>query len=460
LTPVELQRFLHIPSAVTVTVRDLVQGLLIGSQILGLGNLTDTITEQANAFAHAAEEYAERGQFAQAVEAHFRAAEQFLLATSYTSDPEAVRTLKLLYSNHTRQGKDLQRRLQQHSTARANAAAAVAAATATSPPTTRTPTFPPSAATSPQATPVLRSRPVSATSQPPRRLDTGAAAVIPVRGDTPDSTLLGTVASPTASAADFGYGSRNYFVGQQLTPDDSLIGLPPPRRDAVPATVNVVSLDTTPAASTRTPRPLHDSIDTSYYMLGGSGSGSHEVPREDEPEDPFNRFWDAVENLVQKISIPAPLAFTTAPIAKTDAVQPPPPQQGRRSPPAFGGRYVYGYGVEPANLSETLRTNTILGSYLVVGDGGSQIEAPGVPKPLAGGQPGMGSTHMEGLGSVDSNFFGRAAPPAPVEKPGKTQRGATRSPAVREGVVEAAEARAAAGSTKTREELLIENEQL
>jgi hypothetical protein len=42
------------------------------------------------------------------------------------------------------------------------------------------------------------------------------------------------------------------------------------------------------------------SIAQSYFML------------EKEEEDPFNKFWDAVEGLVQRIS--GPVAFTTAPI--------------------------------------------------------------------------------------------------------------------------------------------------
>ncbi|CAJ0825893.1 5140_t:CDS:10 [Entrophospora sp. SA101] len=63
---------------------------------------------EAHSFANAAEEFEDKEQYAKAMEAHFRAAEQFLNATNLTSDPEAVRTLKKLYSNHNRQAKDLQ----------------------------------------------------------------------------------------------------------------------------------------------------------------------------------------------------------------------------------------------------------------------------------------------------------------------------------------------------------------
>ncbi|KAI8800301.1 hypothetical protein BJ742DRAFT_87659 [Cladochytrium replicatum] len=68
---------------------------------------------KANGLANAADEFTERGQYAKAVEAHFRAAEQFLLSVNYTNDPEAVKMLKMLYRNHTRKGQELQRRYQQ-----------------------------------------------------------------------------------------------------------------------------------------------------------------------------------------------------------------------------------------------------------------------------------------------------------------------------------------------------------
>ena len=45
-------------------------------------------TDQANQFATIAEEYAAKGDFANACTAHFRAAEQFLLAMNDTKDQE------------------------------------------------------------------------------------------------------------------------------------------------------------------------------------------------------------------------------------------------------------------------------------------------------------------------------------------------------------------------------------
>lgn len=76
---------------------------------------------KANQFANNAEDYTRAGDYPNACTSHFRAAEQYLLAMNDTKDPEvsdwnrsdvkAVKTLKLLYASHTRNGKDLQRRL-------------------------------------------------------------------------------------------------------------------------------------------------------------------------------------------------------------------------------------------------------------------------------------------------------------------------------------------------------------
>ncbi|KAJ3060801.1 hypothetical protein HK102_009355 [Quaeritorhiza haematococci] len=83
-------------------------------------DMEESPVNKANGFANAAEEYLERGQISKAIEAHFRAAEQYLIATNYTNDSEAIRTLKLLYADHTRKGKELQRRLQQAGTSSSN----------------------------------------------------------------------------------------------------------------------------------------------------------------------------------------------------------------------------------------------------------------------------------------------------------------------------------------------------
>jgi hypothetical protein len=57
----------------------------------------------------AADEFESRGDVNSAVEAHFRAAEMYLQAMNDATD-ETAKTLKLLFNNHTRRGKELQRR--------------------------------------------------------------------------------------------------------------------------------------------------------------------------------------------------------------------------------------------------------------------------------------------------------------------------------------------------------------
>ncbi|RKO97071.1 hypothetical protein CAUPRSCDRAFT_11237, partial [Caulochytrium protostelioides] len=67
---------------------------------------------QAHDYANQAEACAAAGQLAAAVELHYLAAEQFLLAINDIKDIDAVRTLKILYATHTRQAKELQKRIE------------------------------------------------------------------------------------------------------------------------------------------------------------------------------------------------------------------------------------------------------------------------------------------------------------------------------------------------------------
>ncbi|KAF9425662.1 hypothetical protein BGZ94_007344 [Podila epigama] len=93
--------------------------------------MEDTAVNLAHRHANIAEEYEEKGQLAEAIEAHVFAAEQFLLATQDTQSSDVIRTLKLMNAKHLRQAKDLQRKLaKQVAAAEAAAAAAAAAAVA------------------------------------------------------------------------------------------------------------------------------------------------------------------------------------------------------------------------------------------------------------------------------------------------------------------------------------------
>ncbi|KAJ1566087.1 hypothetical protein HK096_002221 [Nowakowskiella sp. JEL0078] len=216
----------------------------------------------ANSYAQAADEYASRGQYSQAIDSHFKAADFFLLAQQQTSDNEAIKTLKLLYANHSRQGKDLQRRLslqqqqlqqqlqqqqlqqQQHQLRRSST-------------TSRSPTASP---TSSRMKPQVQQRPVSIAGLP-------SALSRSSLNDSNNSTL----------------GSKMYSIGQN--PD------------------NFVSDD--PLHRTELRNRFDDLNLGSYYMMNS-------VPvQDDELDDPFNKFWETVENLVQKISAPQSSSVST-----------------------------------------------------------------------------------------------------------------------------------------------------
>ncbi|CAO3584691.1 unnamed protein product [Absidia cylindrospora] len=62
-------------------------------------------------YANAAEEYEDKELWSKAIEAHQNAAEQFRKALEYTQDAETVKSLRLLMANHTRRIKDLERKV-------------------------------------------------------------------------------------------------------------------------------------------------------------------------------------------------------------------------------------------------------------------------------------------------------------------------------------------------------------
>ncbi|KAJ3297821.1 hypothetical protein HK104_000075 [Borealophlyctis nickersoniae] len=187
------------------------------------------------------------------------------------------------------------------------------------------------------------------------------------------------------------YGSRQYFVGQSQTDSVTGNGGGQGHEDGkrvpnlsgsqnAPATVDVTSLDEPSAAN---------SIARSYFMLNDKA----QVEGED-PEDPFNKFWEVVENLVQKISITGPVAFTTAPLGNGPYSQDP-----RTGMPSVQFQEGVKDPITGRDLADTLRSTTMLNSYFSV----------------AGGPPGVtihfrpGATDhdlMTTSSSVDQNYFG------------------------------------------------------
>ncbi|KAJ3413642.1 hypothetical protein HDV05_007710, partial [Chytridiales sp. JEL 0842] len=357
----------------------------------------------ANVFANAAEEYTERGQLDKAIEAHFRAA-----ASGKSNHPQAT-----AYSHSGSYAQNMPRH---------------------------------HGPTSLHRVAIGRNSPIPS----------GVAATLPTSSSgvwEPNTTKsVGGVQYPQTSGfmssdedpSSSMYGSRNFFVGQTGT--ESSLGLHGKsnagkgrHHDGAtmsdhqsPATVPVVSLD----ASVNSGNSLYNSIDNSYLVLGEKNNG---VQQDDEPEDPFNKFWEVVENLVQKIS--GPVAFTTAPLNTTGK----PSSSELRDEPAEGpgaqqstipiprmaslpsstggptlstapGRLnfanrmgiggVLGRGASatyakmdslrdiqpPPNMSDTLRTNNLLNSYFIVNDGmgASSMSMMG----------GSGSGHSDGEGAA------------------------------------------------------------
>ena len=92
----------------------------------------------------------------------------------------------------------------------------------------------------------------------------------------------------TASKLAEDFGSRNFFVGQGVTDSMQLENF----------------------TNDQTVENQSQMGEQSYFILDGKDLKSN------NPDDPFERFWDAVEGLVQKIS--SPLAFTTAPLGPND----------------------------------------------------------------------------------------------------------------------------------------------
>ncbi|KAI8619391.1 hypothetical protein BC830DRAFT_1104430 [Chytriomyces sp. MP71] len=347
-------------------------------------------TSKANAFAAAADSYTESGSYAQAIEAHFRAAEQFLLATSLTSDPDAVRTLRLLYANHTNKGKALQRR---HATTATPASVAPSASGPAS--AAQLPPQPPHAVTTPNLKtpqPLPSQQKTQPLAQPlntiPRlqhqqqhtihRNPTQVPLSQPTQATIVDeiafnkkqmqAQTLGVWTDNFEGTDMSAYGSRVFFVGQDASGSGSGSGSlvntgaagtgpsPVSKRylSNTPATVPVESLDTSvvvqsahstqpnpghsnnqslrnalgqagpsvggrisgrggmtgnhttgyPSTGTRVVSNMSDTIDNSYYLL--EEVQAKDIPNvEQEPpeETPFDKFWDVVETLVQKISL-------------------------------------------------------------------------------------------------------------------------------------------------------------
>ncbi|KAG9294110.1 hypothetical protein G9A89_021469 [Geosiphon pyriformis] len=269
-----------------------------------------TPVNTAHAYANAAEEFEEKEQWGKALEAHFRAAEQFLLAISYTSDSEAIRTLKMLYANHNRQGKELQRRLSKQSQSSPRQKAVQSSSGSNSQPlsSSHRNRLPPSS---------------SSPGQTPRQNSSYAAHRLHQQQNLQIQKL-----QQTSRLSSAGHSSpiipRDYFSTNQHSYDDddddgSGFNIPSlASRNNISQTKSNNERSQSPTPSLNAPRDSVESLNPSLNQSSVSVEESYMVLKEnndsadDDDSDPFNKFWEIVESLVSKVS--NPVAFATVPL--------------------------------------------------------------------------------------------------------------------------------------------------
>ncbi|KAG0056147.1 hypothetical protein BGZ83_006242 [Gryganskiella cystojenkinii] len=259
----------------------------------------------AHRYANEAEEQEERGRWTEAIELHFLAADQFLLATKDTQNQEVIRTLKLMNANHNRQGKDLQRRV-----AKATAAAAAADAAA-------------------QALALAQAAQTAASASSSSKQHQKSSSGSRNRGDGIASP--GSVDSPASVTLS---SRRRGASGHQEQGNSGGLGQ---RRHHLPSQHSLGVLGS--GHSRLSSENVGGESGTGGGDAGGSGgsylgtsseassSSSSAMIEESftliknhvkDDSDPFNKFWEAVENLVLKIS--SPVAFTSIPLDGDDPI--------------------------------------------------------------------------------------------------------------------------------------------
>ncbi|KAG0231645.1 hypothetical protein BGW42_008721 [Actinomortierella wolfii] len=281
--------------------------------------MEDTAVSLAHRYASEAEALQDRYMWEQAIDLHLKAADHFLMAVHDTQSPEVVQTLKLMHANHTRQAKDLRRRLAKVQAAAAKSSpkeAAVGGATNSNNSggngnsSGRTSTTAPSVSS--------RSSDDGGIHQHHHRdhkrrhsLKQQQSAIEEMNYATGEGTI--THGQTTEGRRRNGYGESG-ADGSNDMDDES-------------------NIHNENAQSNRRPTSHHRRASDSRghgheSSFSGSGHGSSNLSSasssatvEDsftmiktmhDDSDPFNKFWEAVENLVQKIS--SPVAFATIPL--------------------------------------------------------------------------------------------------------------------------------------------------
>ncbi|KAI1315167.1 hypothetical protein EDD11_001224 [Mortierella claussenii] len=324
--------------------------------------MEETAVNLAHRYANAAEEYQERGQWAEAVGMHNKAADQFLLATRDTQNQEVIQALKLMNANHMRQAKDLQRKVAKAAAATAAAEAALAAAAsqphqrATS---MRTKSesgtaYSRSATSSKGSTTATVGSPATAGGGGSGADAGWAAGVVRSSADPVTGRRRGNSEQQQGNSGGLGQRHLNppfpQILGQQITPRGEA-GL-----GAAEGEGSYVG-STSESSSNSSSAMIEESftlIKNHAYLVNIMADGIvslalHAAKQKDE-SDPFNKFWDAVENLVLKIS--SPVAFTTIPLDGDDPLaalnspttDDPPPLSSVDTPFALSGVAGQGTG--------------------------------------------------------------------------------------------------------------------
>ncbi|KAF9352838.1 hypothetical protein BGX34_011943 [Mortierella sp. NVP85] len=256
--------------------------------------MEDTAVNLAHRYANAAEDFEERGQWQEAMNMHIKAADQFLLATRDTQSQDVIQTLRLMSANHSRQGKDLQRKV-----AKAEAAAAVA--------------IPQQKSKGEGGQSSLSRATAAAMSEAMggggggggSGSGTGSGAVTGGSASSSSSRRrAGSGQYPLNQYQQGGVGGQHLHVPHQYINNPSYQGMVGGELGREFRGGDSGSEDSDrSSSSSEIPDNSSSTIEESFTVIKN---------RVKDKSDPFYKFWEAVEQLVVKIS--SPVAFTSIPL--------------------------------------------------------------------------------------------------------------------------------------------------
>ncbi|KAI8084757.1 uncharacterized protein BX664DRAFT_337706 [Halteromyces radiatus] len=219
-------------------------------------------------YANAAEDYEDRELWTEAIQAHENAAEQFQKALEYTQDAEAGKSLRLLMANHTRKAKDLERK-------------------------------------------VAKSLQEQQQRQKERQLLQQKQQQQQQQPNIYSPTSEGNKQRPL-SGHIIGAGGLNSSGKDGINMNGLLNALPATPSSPRGNSSGQIRLD----KNKNNDASQHGTIGESYALL----STDNDEEDDDDASDPFNKFFQAVETLVEQLS--NPVAFASAPLNEDDIPTP------------------------------------------------------------------------------------------------------------------------------------------